>query len=144
MGKNKKEKHLVYHHNMFGPSCEIASLNNDEDFKIYCRLEHRVCKPTKCNSCDYFAGDEEGKGKCCLWEESSDSVSGEHYAVQFGEAYTELERVEKESKGKLHKYSKYRESFIEAVQIEKNKADIFHINEKREPIIDDIDKFDDL
>ena len=35
MKENTIEKHLVYHHNMFGPSCEIASLNNDEDFKIY-------------------------------------------------------------------------------------------------------------
>ncbi|MBE7033199.1 MAG: DUF1643 domain-containing protein [Ruminococcaceae bacterium] len=92
--KKTEKKHLVYHHNMFGPSCEVAHLNNEEDFKIYCHLEHKICKPTKCNSCGYFFGDEEGKGKCCVWEETYDSVSDEHHPVQWDEAYFEFQRVE--------------------------------------------------
>ena len=144
----KEEKHLVYHHNMFGPSCEIASLNNEEDFQIYCHLERKVCKPTKCSDCSYFAGDEEGKGKCCVWEESFDSVSDEDYAVQYGDADKELQRVEKcFSAGKdsrVDKYAKYRENYIKAVQKERNKPDIYKISENAEPTIDDIDKYDDL
>ena len=148
MKENTIEKHLVYHHNMFGPSCEIASLNNDEDFKIYCHLEHKVCKPTKCNSCNYFAGDEEGKGKCCLWEEGNDSISGEHHAVQHSEAYIELERVKKlksvDNNRPVDKYAKYRENFIKAIQEERNKPAIYDIDVNWEPEIDDIDKYDDL
>ena len=94
MNKEKENKHLVYHHNMFGPSCEIASLNNEEDFKIYCHLEHKICKPTKCNSCNYFYGDEEGKGKCCVWEETYESVTGDDHPVQHDEVYFEFQRVE--------------------------------------------------
>jgi hypothetical protein len=144
----KEKKHLVYHHNMFGPSCEIASLNNEEDFQIYCHLERKVCKPTKCSDCSYFAGDEEGKGKCCVWEESFDSVSDEDYAVQYGDADKELQRVEKcFSAGKdsrVDKYAKYRENYIKAVQKERNKPDIYKISENAESTIDDIDKYDDL
>ena len=93
--KNKEnDKHLVKHHNMFGPSCEIAGLNNEEDFKIYCHLERKICIPTKCDRCKYFAGDEMGKGICCEWEESYDHVSVEDYPVQHDEVYFELQRVE--------------------------------------------------
>ena len=133
---------------MFGPSCEIASLNNDEDFKIYCHLEHKVFKPTKCNNCSYFAGDEDGKGKCCVWEESNNSVSVEHHAVQHSEAYIELERVKKlksvDNNRPVHKYDKYRENFSKAIQEERDKPAIYDIDENGEPVIDDIDKYDDL
>ena len=34
MSIKNEDKHLVYHRNMYGPSCEVASVNNEDDFKI--------------------------------------------------------------------------------------------------------------
>lgn len=91
--KNKNEKHPVYHHNMFGSSCEVAGVNCEEDFEVYCYKEHCVCNP-KCDGCEYFAGDEMGKGVCCLWEETYEAVSGDEHTVQNDETYFEFQRVE--------------------------------------------------
>ena len=88
------KKHMVKHHNMYGSSCEVASGNNDNDFKIYCHKEHRICIPKKCNKCQFFGGSESGFGICCDWEESYDAVSGDEHTVQHDEAYMEFQRVE--------------------------------------------------
>ena len=93
MNKNNSAKYLVYHHNMYGPSCEVASVNCDDDFKIYCHNEHKICVP-KCNECKYFGGDEMGKGVCCIWEESYEVVGGDEHVVQHDEAYLEFQRAE--------------------------------------------------
>ncbi len=89
----KAQKHLVYHHNMFGPSCEIIGIYNENDFKIYCRKEHRICIPN-CTDCLFFGGCEMGKGVCCVWEETYESISETDHAVQHDEVYFEYQRAE--------------------------------------------------
>ena len=90
---SNSKKHLVVHHNMFGPSCEVAGINNPCDFEIYCYREHKICVPT-CENCKYFAGSEMGKGIACEWQETYEAVSGDEHFVQHDEAYFEFQRVE--------------------------------------------------
>ena len=85
------EKHLVYHHNMFGPSCEIESISDSNDFKIYCHKEHKICIPKNCDKCKFFGGSEMGTGICCIWEESLENTE---HVVQHDEAYMEFQRIE--------------------------------------------------
>ena len=87
------DKHLVNHHNMFGPSCEIASADNKKDFEIYCHIEHKICVPAKCDTCQYFGGSEMGKGICCVWEESYLDIKSDDHAVPHDEAYFEFQRL---------------------------------------------------
>lgn len=94
MNNRIEEKHLVIHRNMYGPSCEVASVNNENDFKIYCHKEHKICLPKKCDKCRFFAGSEMGKGISCVWEESYEDISGGEHIVPYDEAYMELQRVE--------------------------------------------------
>ena len=86
--------HLVQHHNMFGPACEVASACNEDDFKIYCHKEHKICIPQKCTECEYFGHSEMGTGICCIWEETYEDVSGDDHVVRHDEAYFEFQRVE--------------------------------------------------
>ena len=88
------DKHPVYHRNMYGPSCVIAGSTNEDDFKIYCHKEHRICIPKKCDKCDYFGGSEIGNGICCIWEESYEDISSDEHIVQHDEAYMEFQRAE--------------------------------------------------
>lgn len=88
------DKHLVCHHNMYGPSCEVASGNNEEDFKIYCRKKHKICIPKNCDKCKYFGGSEMGKGVCCIWEESYKDIKGIEHPVQHNEVFFEFKRVD--------------------------------------------------
>ena len=88
------KKHYVRHHNMFGPSCEVESINNENDFKIYCHKEHKICVPKKCNECKYFCGSEMGKGVCCIWEEPVEDIKGDDHVVNHDEVYFEFSRVE--------------------------------------------------
>lgn len=130
-----KRKHFVYHHNMFGPSCEVAGVNRPEDFEIYCHLEHKVCAPTKCNDCEYHNHSEMGNGICCYWEEFYENVSDEHYTVQNSDAYLEFERVERNMKNHLvsannaHKYDKYRENFIKAVKEMASRPNLYNLDD---------------
>lgn len=94
ISKFKGKKHLVYHRNMYGPSCEVASVNNKEDFKIYCYRENKVCIPN-CNGCLYWAGDEMGKGMCCNWEEYYSDVFKQEHIVQHRDVQKEFKRVNK-------------------------------------------------
>lgn len=94
MSAKVQDKHLVYHHNMFGPSCEVANANCDDDFMIYCHKEHKICIPTQCNMCSHFGGDEMGCGKCCVWEDADEEIIGDEHVVQHDEAYFEFQRVE--------------------------------------------------
>lgn len=94
MNAKKENKHLVYHHNMYGVSCEVASVNNEDDFKIYCRKEHKICIPKNCDKCKYFGNSEMGKGVCCVWEESYADISDDEHVVQHDEVYMEFQRVE--------------------------------------------------
>ena len=87
------KKHLVHHHNMFGPCCEVEGVDNEYDFKIYCHKEHKICVPKKCNECEFFAGSEMGKGVCCAWEETYEAVKGDDHTVQHDEVYFEFQRV---------------------------------------------------
>lgn len=88
------DKHLVHHRNMYGASCEVASGNNEDDFKIYCHKEHKICVPKKCDKCEYFGGSEMNYGICCDWEESYEDISGDEHTVQHDEVYMEFQRVE--------------------------------------------------
>ena len=90
----QQDKHLVKHRNMYGPSCEVASGNNKDDFKIYCHNEHKVCIPKKCGKCEYFGGSEMSYGICCIWEESYEDVSSDEHIVQHDEVDMEFQRVE--------------------------------------------------
>lgn len=90
----KNKKHLVYHRNMFGPSCEVACADNADDFKIYCHNEHKICVPAKCDACRYFGGSEMGKGVCCVWEETYEAVESDEHIVQHDEVYFEFKRAE--------------------------------------------------
>lgn len=94
MSVKNADKHLVYHRNMYGVSCEVASGNNEDDFKIYCYKEHKICVPKKCDKCKYFGGSEMGTGICCVWEESYEDISGDEHIVQHDEVYMEFQRVE--------------------------------------------------
>lgn len=90
----KGKKHLVYHRNMYAPSCEVESVSKIEDFQIYCYREHKVCNPN-CNGCIHAAGDEMGTGKCCAWEEYYSDVFKNEHVVQYNERHKEFERVSK-------------------------------------------------
>ncbi len=90
---NSKNTRLVIHHNMFGASCEVAGLNNEDDFKIYCYKNHKICVP-KCNNCPFFGGDEMGKGISCIWEDPFIDITTDEHIVQHDEIYMEFERVE--------------------------------------------------
>lgn len=94
MDLENKEKHLVVHRNMFGPSCEVASVDNEDDFKIYCRREHKICRPKNCDKCKFFGGSEMGKGISCVWEETYEDISGGEHIVQHDEVDMEFQRVE--------------------------------------------------
>lgn len=94
MSMKKEKRHLVSHHNMYGSSCEVASENDEYDFKIYCHKEHEICVPKKCDKCEYFGGSEMGKGICCIWEESYNDISGDEHVVKHDEAYMEFQRAE--------------------------------------------------
>lgn len=91
---NATEKHMVYHHNMFGPSCGVASGNNEKDYEIYCHKERKICNPTKCGKCDFFEHSEMGYGVCCAWEETYEANNGDERVIQNDEAYFEFMRVE--------------------------------------------------
>ena len=93
MNKTTSKKHLVSHHNMFSPACEVASAATEDDFKIYCHKEHRICVPD-CTNCKYLGGSEMGKGVCCVWEESYSDIPGDDHVVPHDEAYFEFQRVE--------------------------------------------------
>ena len=88
------EKHLVRHHNMFAPACEVESVATEYDFEVYCHLEHKVCVPKKCQKCKFLGGSEEGVGVCCVWEESVEDMPNEEHFVQHGDAILEFNRVE--------------------------------------------------
>lgn len=90
----KPNKHLVVHRNMYGSDCTVANADNMDSFRIYCHKEHKICIPKKCNSCDFFGGDEMGYGKCCIWEESYQNVAEEERIVPHDEVYFEYNRVE--------------------------------------------------
>ena len=94
MSVKNADKHLVYHRNMYGASCEVASGNNEDDFKIYCHKEHKICVPKKCKKCEYLGGSEMNYGICCDWEESYEDISGDEHIVQHDEVYMEFQRVE--------------------------------------------------
>ncbi|MBQ8418124.1 MAG: DUF1643 domain-containing protein [Phascolarctobacterium sp.] len=94
MNDRPEWKHLVVHRNMYGPSCEVASANNEGDFKIYCHREHKICRPKNCNKCKFFGGSEMGKGISCVWEESYEDIRGGEHIVPHDEAYMEFQRVE--------------------------------------------------
>ena len=89
--------HPVVHRNMFGVSAQVASVDNEEDFCVYCRKEHRVCRPD-CENCEYFAGSEMGYGISCLWDDYLPDGKDE-YIVRFEERYKEFERVEESING---------------------------------------------
>lgn len=89
-----RKKRLVKHRNMYGLSCEVESVANQNDFKIYCHNEHKICIPKKCNECQYFGGSEMGLGVCCVWEEYTEDIENDEHIVQHDEAYMEFQRVE--------------------------------------------------
>ncbi|MBR3588952.1 MAG: hypothetical protein IKL16_05260 [Clostridia bacterium] len=93
MNKANNKKHLVRHHNMFGPACEVESEATEYDFKIYCHKKHSLCIPD-CTGCKYLGGSEMGKGVCCIWEEKYSEIAEEDHIVQHNEAYFEFQRVE--------------------------------------------------
>ena len=90
---NKKSLHRVSHHNMYGVSCEVAGVNNADDFKIQCHREHKITVP-QCDGCLFFGGDEMGNGVCCIWDETYEEVPGDDHIVQHDETYFEFQRVE--------------------------------------------------
>jgi uracil-DNA glycosylase len=94
ISKFKGKKHLVNHHNMFAPSCEVESIAKADDFLIYCYRENRVCEP-KCDGCLYWTSDEMGVGKCCTWEEYYCDVFKSDHIVQYSESHKEFDRVNK-------------------------------------------------
>jgi len=89
--------HPVVHRNMFGVSAQVACMNNEEDFCIYCRKDHRVCRPN-CENCEYFSGSEMGYGIACLWDDYLPDGKDE-YIVQFEDRYKEYSRVEESING---------------------------------------------
>lgn len=91
--RKKETLHMVSHHNMYGISCEVAGVNNADDFKVYCHREHKITVP-KCDGCSFFGGDEMGNGVCCIWNETYAAIPSDDYVVQHDEAYFEFQRVE--------------------------------------------------
>ncbi len=86
------EKHLVLHHNMFGPTAEICNTNPD-DLSIYCYKKNAICIPD-CEGCKYFRGDEEGLGRACEWEDFDGNISCNESVIQNSEKVLEYDRVQ--------------------------------------------------
>ena len=70
----------------------------DKNSQIYCRKQHKVITLDKdgkfwknCNNCPMFAGDYQGLGVECRWEDNSES-----YSEYVSEPVKELLRVSKE------------------------------------------------
>jgi len=89
------KKRLVIHHNMFGPSAQFTAINNEDDYKIYCRKEHNVVKPN-CVGCNYWYSDEMGNGRACLWDDYFDE---EERIIPNDKKEKEFDRVDSDLNG---------------------------------------------
>ena len=89
--EKKNKKHMVLHHNMFGPSCIVENGNSD-DLKIFCYKKKSVCIPN-CNGCPYFEHAEMGYGVCCAWEETYEAMPSDEHVVNIGSRDFEFMRV---------------------------------------------------
>lgn len=85
-------KHLVLHHNMFGPSAEVCN-TTPVDLHIYCYKRNKICIPD-CKKCKYFRGDENGLGIACEWEDFEGNISWDESVIQHCERALEYDRVQ--------------------------------------------------
>ena len=86
------EKHLVLHHNMFGPSAEVCN-TNPNDLTIYCYKENEILSPN-CENCEYFRGTDNNLGVICEWNDFDGNLSRNERVIQNSEKTLEYDRVQ--------------------------------------------------